>query len=150
MKTIESPTMTQDEIDMLNGLRGQMSDGAGENMSWCNKYWPYMQGFENKNGKSYFMFENDGIFQDKTDANVIKAVGRAFSKICVSLNEIPDCGPELFYHDDERRNKSGHTCARSIVKKLTGKDTYHTPTLEDIDLRNRMFYGNTGFGMFGF
>ena len=148
MKTIEIPTMTQDEIDMLNGLRGQMSDGAGENLKWCNNYWPYIQGFENRNGKSYFMFENDGIFKDKTDTNVVKTVGRAFSKICIELNEVPDCGPELFYHDD-RRNKSGHTCARSIVKKLTGKDTYHVPTLADIRSRNEMFYGG-GFGMFGF
>lgn len=148
MKTIEIPTMTQDEIDMLNGLRGQMSDGAGENLKWCNNYWPYIQGFENRNGKSYFMFENDGIFKNKTDMNVVKAVGRAFSKICIELNEVPDCGPELFYKDD-RRNKSGHTCARSIVKKLTGKDTYHVPTLADIRSRNEMFYGG-GFGMFGF
>lgn len=29
MKTIELPTMTDDEIDMLKGLKGQMSDGVG-------------------------------------------------------------------------------------------------------------------------
>lgn len=147
MKTIEIPTMSQDEIDMLNGLRGQMSDGAGENMNWCNNYWPYMQGFENKNGKSYFMFENNGIFKDKTDANVIKAVGRAFSKICVSLNEIPDCGPELFY-DDDRRNHRQHDVARSVVQKLTGKNNYHVPTISELRMAARQFYG--GFGGLGF
>lgn len=33
MKTIEIPTMTKDEIDMLDGLSGQMSGGVGENCS---------------------------------------------------------------------------------------------------------------------
>ena len=46
MKTIELPTMTDDEIDMLKGLKGQMSDGAGENSDWCNKYWQNIVGFE--------------------------------------------------------------------------------------------------------
>lgn len=100
MKTIELPTMTDDEIDMLKGLKGQMSDGAGENSDWCNKYWQNIVGFENKDGKSYFSFDESGAFANKTDDKVIKTLGRAFNKICDMLNEIPDCGPELFYDDD--------------------------------------------------
>lgn len=147
MKTIELPTMTDDEIDMLKGLRGQMSDGAGENSDWCNKYWQNIVGFENKDGKSYFSFNESGAFADKTDDKVIKTLGRAFNKICVMLNEIPDCGPELFY-DDERRNRKQHKVARSVVQKLTGKDNYHAPTIDDLRMAAQRFYG--GFGGFGF
>ena len=148
MKTIELPTMTDDEIDMLKGLVGQMSDGVGENSDWCNKYWQNIIGFENKDGKSYFSFNESGAFADKTDDKVIKTLGRAFNKTCDMLNEIPDCGPELFYDDDERRNKLQHEVARSVVQKLTGKDGYHTPTREDRRMAVQRFYG--GFGGFGF
>ena len=141
MKTIEIPTMTQDEIDMLDGLSGQMSDGAGENCSWCNKYWPYMKGFENKDGKSYFTFAEHGAFKDKADADIVKDIGKRFNKICVMLNETPDCGPELFY-DDDRRDKPQHEVARSVVMKLTGKDDYHTPTLEDLRDACMKYYGH--------
>lgn len=147
MKTIELPTMTDDEIDMLKGLRGQMSDGAGENSDWCNKYWQNIVGFENKDGKSYFSFNESGAFADKTDDKVIKTLGRAFNKICVMLNEIPDCGPELFYKD-ERRNHRQHDVARSVVQKLTGKDNYHVPTIGELRMATQRFYG--GFGGFGF
>lgn len=147
MKTIELPTMTDDEIDMLKGLKGQMSDGAGENSDWCNKYWQNIIGFENKDGKSYFSFNESGAFANKTDDKVIKTLGRAFNKICDMLNEIPDCGPELFY-DDERRNRRQHNVARSVVQKLTGKDNYHAPTISDLRMAAQRFYG--GFGGFGF
>ena len=148
MKTIELPTMTDDEIDMLKGLKGQMSDGAGENSDWCNKYWQNIIGFENKDGKSYFSFNESGAFANKTDDKVIKTLGRAFNKICDMLNEIPDCGPELFYDDDERRNRRQHNVARSVVQKLTGKDNYHAPTISDLRMAAQRFYG--GFGGFGF
>lgn len=147
MKTIELPTMTDDEIDMLKGLKGQMSDGAGENSDWCNKYWQNIIGFENKDGKSYFSFNESGAFANKTDDKVIKTLGRAFNKTCDMLNEIPDCGPELFY-DDERRNRRQHNVARSVVQKLTGKDNYHAPTISDLRMAAQRFYG--GFGGFGF
>lgn len=147
MKTIELPTMTDDEIDMLKGLRGQMSDGAGENSDWCNKYWQNIVGFENKDGKSYFSFNESGAFADKTDDKVIKTLGRAFNKTCDMLNEIPDCGPELFY-DDDRRNHRQHDVARSVVQKLTGKDNYHVPTIGELRMAAQRFYG--GFGGFGF
>lgn len=147
MKTIELPTMTDDEIDMLKGLRGQMSDGAGENSDWCNKYWQNIVGFENKDGKSYFSFNESGAFANKTDDKVIKTLGRAFNKICNMLNEIPDCGPELFYKD-ERRNHIQHKVARSVVQKLTGKDNYHVPTSGELRMAAQRFYG--GFGGFGF
>jgi hypothetical protein len=147
MKTIELPTMTDDEIDMLKGLRGQMSDGAGENSDWCNKYWQNIVGFENKDGKSYFSFNESGAFANKTDDKVIKTLGRAFNKICVMLNEIPDCGPELFYKD-ERRNHTQHKVARSVVQKLTGKDNYHVPTIGELRMAAQRFYGV--FGSFGF
>lgn len=148
MKTIELPTMTDDEIDMLKGLKGQMSDGASENSDWCNKYWQNIIGFENKDGKSYFSFNESGAFANKTDDKVIKTLGRAFNKICDMLNEIPDCGPELFYDDDERRNRRQHNVARSVVQKLTGKDNYHAPTISDLRMAAQRFYG--GFGGFGF
>ena len=148
MKTIELPTMTDDEIDMLKGLKGQMSDGVGENSDWCNKYWQNIVGFENKDGKSYFSFDERGAFANKTDDKVIKTLGRAFNKICDMLNEIPDCGPELFYDDDERRNRRQHNVARSVVQKLTGKDNYHAPTISDLRMAAQRFYG--GFGGFGF
>ena len=144
MKTIQIPIMTQDEIDMLNGLIGQMSDGVGENCSWCSRYWPYMNGFENKDGKSYFTFHEHGAFKDKTDAEIIKDIGKRFNQICEMLNEIPDCGPELFYNDD-RRDKSQHAVASEVVRKLTGKDDYHTPSLEDIRNACMMYYGHTMF-----
>lgn len=147
MKTIELPTMTDDEIDMLKGLKGQMSDGAGENSDWCNKYWQNIIGFENKDGKSYFSFDESGAFANKTDDKVIKTLGRAFNKTCDMLNEIPDCGPELFY-DDDRRNHRQHNVARSVVQKLTGKDNYHAPTISDLRMAAQRFYG--GFGGFGF
>lgn len=147
MKTIELPTMTNDEIDMLKGLRGQMADGAGENSNWCNKYWQNIVGFENKDGKFYFSFNENGAFANKTDDKVIKTLGRAFNKICVMLNEIPDCGPELFYKD-ERRNHRQHDVARSVVQKLTGKDNYHAPTISELRMAAQRFYG--GFGGFGF
>ena len=147
MKTIELPTMTDDEIDMLKGLKGQMSDGVGENSDWCNKYWQNIVGFENKDGKSYFSFDERGAFANKTDDKVIKTLGRAFNKICDMLNEIPDCGPELFY-DDDRRNHRQHNVARSVVQKLTGKDNYHAPTISDLRMAAQRFYG--GFGGFGF
>lgn len=142
MKTIEIPTMTQDEIDMLDGLSGQMSDGAGESSSWCTKYWPYMKGFENKNGKSYFTFVERGAFKDKADADIVKDIGKRFNKICVMLNDTPDCGPELFY-DDDRRDKPQHEVARSVVMKLTGKDNYHTPTAEDLEYACLKYYGHS-------
>lgn len=144
MKTIEIPTMTQDEIDMLDGLDGQMADGAGENSSWCAKYWPYMKGFENKGGKSYFTFEEMGAFKDKADADIVKDIGKCFNKICVMLNDTPDCGPELFY-DDDRRDKPQHEVARSVVMKLTGKDNYHMPTMEDLRQACINFYGRSFF-----
>lgn len=144
MKTIEIPTMTQDEIDMLDGLIRQMSDGAGENSSWCAKYWPYMKGFENKDGKSYFTFEEMGAFKDKVDTDIVKDIGKRFNKICVMLNDTPDCGPELFY-DDDRRDKPQHEVARSVVMKLTGKDNYHTPTIEDLRQACINFYGRSFF-----
>lgn len=147
MKTIELPTMTDDEIDMLKGLKGQMSDGVGENSDWCNKYWQNIVGFENKDGKSYFSFDESGAFANKTDDKVIKTLGRAFNKTCDMLNEIPDCGPELFYND-ERRNHNQHKVARSVVQKLTGKDNYYTPTIGDLRMAAQRFYG--GFGGFGF
>lgn len=147
MKTIELPTMTDDEIDMLKGLKGQMSDGVGENSDWCNKYWQNIVGFENKDGKSYFSFDESGAFANKTDDKVIKTLGRAFNKTCDMLNEIPDCGPELFY-DDDRRNHRQHNVARSVVQKLTGKDNYHAPTISDLRMAAQRFYG--GFGGFGF
>ena len=147
MKTIELPTMTDDEIDMLKGLRGQMSDGVGENSDWCNKYWQNIVGFENKDGKSYFSFNESGAFANKTDDKVIKTLGRAFNKTCDMLNEIPDCGPELFY-DDDRRNHRQHDVARSVVQKLTGKDNYHVPTIGELRMAAQRFYG--GFGGFGF
>lgn len=147
MKTIELPTMTDDEIDMLKGLKGQMSDGVGENSDWCNKYWQNIIGFENKDGKSYFSFNESGAFANKTDDKVIKTLGRAFNKTCDMLNEIPDCGPELFY-DDDRRNHRQHNVARSVVLKLTGKDDYYTPTIGDLRMAAQRFYG--GFGGFGF
>ena len=147
MKTIELPTMTDHEIDMPKGLRGQMSDGAGENSAWCNKYWQNIVGFENKDGKSYFSFNESGAFANKTDDKVIKTLGRAFNKICVMLNEVPDCGPELFYKD-ERRNHTQHKVARSVVQKLTGKDNYHVPTIGELRMAAQRFYG--GFGGFGF
>lgn len=144
MKTIEIPTMTKDEIDMLDGLSGQMSDGAGENCSWCSKYWPHMKGFENKDGKSYFTFQELGAFKDKADDEIIKDIGMRFNQICKKLNEVPDCGPELFY-DDERRDKLQHEVARSVVKKLTGKDSYHTPTMEDHRMACLNYYGHSFF-----
>lgn len=144
MKTIEIPTMTKDEIDMLDGLIGQMSDGAGENCSWCNKYWPHMKGFENKDGKSYFSFNEHGAFANKTNDEIIKDIGKRFNQICVKLNEVPDCGPELFY-DDDRRNHIQHTVARSVVQKLTGKDDYHIPTIAERRLAVQRFYGHLGF-----
>lgn len=144
MKTIEIPTMTKDEIDMLDGLSGQMSDGAGENSSWCSKYWPHMKGFENKGDKSYFTFQEMGAFKNKTDAEIIMDIGKRFNQICKMLNETPDCGPELFY-DDERRDRTQHAVARSIVKKLTGKDSYHTPTIEDLRMACINFYGHSFF-----
>lgn len=147
MKTIELPTMTDDEIDMLKGLKGQMSDGVGENSDWCNKYWQNIVGFENKDGKSYFSFDESGAFANKTDDKVIKTLGRAFNKTCDMLNEIPDCGPELFY-DDDRRNHRQHNVAHSVVQKLTGKDNYHAPTISDLRMAAQRFYG--GFGGFGF
>ena len=85
MKTIEIPTMTKDEIDMLDGLSGQMSDGAGENCSWCHNYWPHMNGFENKDGKSYFTFQEMGAFKDKADDEIIKDIGKRFNQICKFL-----------------------------------------------------------------
>lgn len=140
MRTVELPNMTQDEIDMLDGLAGQMSDGAGENLGWCDKYWKYMDKFENRDGKSYFNFIDDGAFKGKTDAAVIKLIGEKFNKICVELNSVPDCGPELFY-DDDRRRKLQHHVAKSVVLKLTGKDDYHTPTMEELRAIARRFYG---------
>jgi hypothetical protein len=81
-----------------------------------------------------------GAFKDKADAEIILDIGKRFNQICKELNKVPDCGPELFY-DDERRNMRQHEVARSVVKKLTGKDSYHTPTMEDLRMACINYYG---------
>lgn len=118
MKTIILPTMTDDEIEMLNEFIGQMSDGAGENMPWTTKYWKNMNRFKNENGVSS-LDVNDMVnpFKNKTDAIIIKDIGNKF--IIIAKDCLDVAGLNVMTKDKDELQ--AQRIANSIIYKLTGK-----------------------------
>ena len=130
MKTI-SLQLTKDEVDMLEGWLGQLSDGCGENKRWTIPYW------------SNLSFNTDGItiqdenakpFKNKSDKDILDDLGDRFIDIS---NECLDCCSLSDYFDDNRREdlNLGVIVANSIVKKFTGTtdDEWELYTQEDFD-----------------
>lgn len=113
---------TDDEVEMLNGWRGQASDGAGENLSWTTPYWRYLS-FDNKGievdetKKPFNRYKDEtGILEDFCD-RFIELINECLDWIDIS---------ELFYDMDKREDtKLGYKTANSIIEKLSGEKEHY-------------------------
>lgn len=110
--------LTQDEVDMLNGWLGQLSDGVGENKRWCTPYWKNLSfdttGVEIQN-------ENDNPFKNKSDNEILVDLGEKFADISDDYQEY--CGLCDYFNDERNQDLNlGVIVANSIMKKFTGKD----------------------------
>jgi len=130
MKTI-SLTLSTDEVDMLNGWLGQLSDGCGENKRWTTPYWTNLS-FDTTG--ITIQDENDKPFKGKSDKDILEDLGDRFIDIS---NEYQDYCSLSEYFDDKRSEdlNLGVRVANSIVKKFTGTsyDEWDLYTQEDFD-----------------
>jgi len=130
MKTI-SLTLSTDEVDMLNGWLGQLSDGCGENKRWTTPYWTNLS-FDTTG--ITIQDENDKPFKSKSDKDILEDLGDRFIDIS---NEYQDYCSLSEYFDDKRSEdlNLGVRVANSIVKKFTGTsyDEWDLYTQEDFD-----------------
>ena len=121
MRRISLPPMTDSELNMLNGFIGQMSDGAGENLSWTTKYWTNMGWFE-KNGSNTYIDVDDTVkpFMGKSDDEIIEDLCERFIDIATDVYNT--CGMSTVYHDDTDLDEpQAIDDANSIVEKLSGE-----------------------------
>lgn len=131
MKTI-SLVLSLDEVDMLNGWLGQLSDGVGENKSWTTPYWKNLS-FDTTG--ITIQDENARPFKGKSDKDILEDLGDRFIDIsneCLAYGSLSD------YFDDKRNEdlNLGVNVANSIVKKFTGNtniDEWDLYTQEDFD-----------------
>ena len=130
MKTI-SLVLSLDEVDMLNGWLGQLSDGVGENKSWTTPYWRNLS-FDTTG--ITIQDENAKPFKGKSDKDILEDLGDRFNDIsneCLAYGSLSD------YFDDKRNEdlNLGVRVANSIVKKFTGTtdDEWDLYTQEDFD-----------------
>ena len=130
MKTI-SLTLSTDEVDMLNGWLGQLSDGCGENKRWTTPYWTNLS-FDTTG--ITIQDENDKPFKSKSDKDILEDLGDRFIDIS---NEYQDYCSLSEYFDDKRSEdlNLGVRVANSIVKKFTGTsyDEWDLYSQEDFD-----------------
>ena len=127
MKMI-SLVLTTDEVDMLNGWLGQLSDGCGENKSWTTPYWTNLS-FDT-NGIT-IQNENARPFKGKSDKDILKNLGKRFIDIS---NEYQQFCSLSEYFDDKRSEdlNLGVKIANSIVEKFTdATDEWDLYTQED-------------------
>ena len=119
MKTI-SLNLTDDEVEMLGGWLGQMSDGVGENKRWCTDYWKNLD-FDN-GGISYN--ENAKPFKGKSDEEILELLGVRFIEI--TEEGMDYCSQSELYFDGDKRDEVilGQKVANSIVEKLMGDKDY--------------------------
>lgn len=121
MRTVLLPKLTQDELDMLNGFWGQMSDGVGENHRWCTKYWQNIEGISDYDADhAAITFDNTKLWKNDSDAEVIEDLCEIFIEI--TEEGMNDCSQsELYYHDDRRKDERlGQRVSNSIVEKFSG------------------------------
>lgn len=118
--------LSNDEVEMLNGWIGQMSDGVGENSDWCRYYYPYIE-FDN-NGVLYN--KTAARFKGKSDKDILKMLGKKFIKI-TEMGSMYCTEAELYFdfvpnaeHDKRDDIILGQKTANSIVEKFTGKKDY--------------------------
>ena len=131
MKTI-SFALSCDEVDMLNGWLGQLSDGVGENKRWTTPYWRNLS-FDTTG--ITIQDENARPFKGKSDKDILDDLGDRFIDIsneCLAYGSLSD------YFDDKRNEdlNLGVNVANSIVKKFTGNinvDEWDLYTQEDFD-----------------
>ena len=132
MKTI-SLVLSLDEVDMLNGWLGQLSDGVGENKRWTTPYWRNLS-FDTTG--ITIQDENAKPFKGKSDKDILEDLGDRFIDIS---NECLDYCSLSDYFDDDKRKEDlnlGVNVANSIVKKFTGTDDvdeWDLYTQEDFD-----------------
>lgn len=130
MKTI-SLVLSLDEVDMLNGWLGQLSDGCGENKRWTTPYWKNLS-FDTTG--ITIQDENDKPFKGKSDKDILEDLGDRFIDIS---NEYKEFCSLSDYFDDERNEdlNLGISVANSIVKKFTGNthDEWDLYTQDDFD-----------------
>lgn len=130
MKTI-SLALSMDEVDMLNGWLGQLSDGCGENKKWTTPYW---QNLSFDTTGVTIQDENARPFKGKSDKDILDDLGDKFIDIS---NEYQDYCALSEYFDDKRSEdlNLGVKVANSIVKKFTGTtdDEWDLYTQEDFD-----------------
>lgn len=130
MKTI-SFALSCDEVDMLNGWLGQLSDGCGENKRWTTPYWRNLS-FDTTGVT--IQDENAKPFKGKSDKDILDDLGDRFIDIS---NEYQDYCALSEYFDDKRSEdlNLGVRVANSIVKKFTGTtdDEWDLYTQEDFD-----------------
>lgn len=134
MKTI-SLALSMDEVDMLNGWLGQLSDGCGENKRWTTPYWTNLS-FDTSGIN--ILDENDKPFKGKSDKDILEDLGDRFIDIS---NEYQEFCSLSEYFDDKRSEdlNLGVNVANSIVKKFTGTtdDEWDLYTQEDFDRMNK-------------
>jgi hypothetical protein len=120
-----------DEVDMLNGWLGQLSDGAGENKRWTTPYWKNLSfdttGITIQN-------ENAKPFKGKTDKAILANLADRFEEITDEYTQFCEISE---YFDDKRSEdlNLGITVANSIIKKFSGdnEDMWDLYTQEDFD-----------------
>lgn len=123
--------MTDTEINMLNGWLGQMSDGAGENLSWTSKYWENMSNFYNENGQSIVEVDDTKKpFCNKSDDEIKEDLCERFIFIAEDVENI--CGMTTMYSDENGLDyPQAIKDANSIVEKLSGETDHWEEVDED-------------------
>lgn len=127
MRKLILPTMTDSELNMLNGFLGQLSDGAGENLNWTTKYWSNMEKFENVNGQTYINI-NDQVkpFKNKTDSQILEDLCERFITIADDVYSV--CGMTTMHSDEKDLDEPQAILdANSIVEKLSGEKDHWEP-----------------------
>ena len=130
MKTI-SLTLSTDEVDMLNGWLGQLSDGCGENKRWTTPYWMNLS-FDTTG--ITIQDENARPFKGKSDEAILDDLGERFIEISDEYQD--DCCLSEYFDDKRSEDLNlGVNVANSIVKKFTGTtdDEWDLYTKEDFD-----------------
>lgn len=131
MKTIKID-LTQDEVDMLEGWLGQLSDGAGENKRWTTPYWKNLS-FDTTGVT--IQNENAKPFKHKNDKEILEDLADRFEEITDEYTQF--CEISEYFDDDKRSNdlNLGIIVANSIIKKFSGdpEDMWDLYTQEDFD-----------------